>query len=85
MAGIIRKIQDTGRITIPKSTMDAAQIAPGDYLEVFVEKEGTITSLVLRPASNRCLFCSEPVFSLGIDHIELKGRIVCTTCTEEIQ
>lgn len=83
MAGIQRKVQEAGRITIPKDTLAAAQIKSGDYLEVFLEREGTVNVLVLRPAATKCLFCRNTVFR-G-EYTEHHERIICKECLEEIK
>lgn len=40
--GIIKKIDDLGRITIPKEIRRMFQIKEGELLEVFVEKDAII-------------------------------------------
>lgn len=40
--GIIRRIDDLGRIVIPKDIRDRYHIKEGDPLEIFLSKEGII-------------------------------------------
>ena len=41
--GIIRRVDDLGRIAIPKEIRRAMRIKEGDPLEIFATKEGEIT------------------------------------------
>ena len=40
--GIVRKIDDLGRIVIPKEIRKNLRIREGDPLEIFIEKDGEI-------------------------------------------
>ena len=40
--GIIRKIDDLGRIVIPKEIRKSLHIREGDPLEIYIEKDGEI-------------------------------------------
>lgn len=53
--GIVRRIDDLGRVVIPKEIRKVLKIREGDPLEIFVEREGeVILKNILRyPRSNR--------------------------------
>lgn len=83
MSGVTRKVQETGRVTIPRTILDAAYIKPGDDVELYLGQEGLVTVIVIRPASNVCLFCKHPVFR-G-QYVEHKDRVVCHSCIKEMK
>lgn len=53
--GMIRKIDELGRIVIPQGIRKALDIETGDSLELFLEEE----KLVIRKYSLACVFCGE--------------------------
>jgi AbrB family looped-hinge helix DNA binding protein len=44
--GIVRRIDDLGRVVIPKEIRRAFQIKEGDSLEIYIERNG---SIILKP------------------------------------
>ena len=76
--GIVRKVDDLGRIVLPKELRTVLGIVERDLLEIFVDKE----SVVLQKYSSdhpSCIFCGK----LG-DIMHFKGRHVCKDCTSEL-
>ena len=73
--GIVRKIDELGRVVIPMEMRRSMGISEGDSFEIFVEKE----RIVLSKYVPLCLFC-------GSDHelVEFHGKKVCKHCREEI-
>ena len=72
--GIVRKLDDLGRIVLPielRRTLDIADKAP---LEIFVEGD----SIILRKYEPSCVFCGK---SATIEHM---GRNVCSDCLREL-
>ena len=41
--GLIRRIDDLGRVVIPKNVRMALQINDGDPLEIFINEDGSVT------------------------------------------
>ena len=41
--GVVRRIDDLGRIVIPKEIRKTLSIKEGDPLEIFTDKEGEVT------------------------------------------
>ena len=73
--GIVRGIDDLGRIVLPIDLRRERGIEPKDDLEIYVDGENIIL-VKHRPA---CTFCGE--------HEELakfKGKLVCRGCLTEI-
>ena len=71
--GIIRRVDDLGRVVIPKGLRDRHGISEGDLLELFDEDD----RIVVRKHSYRCVFCDR---SDGL--VEYKGKFVCRRCIE---
>lgn len=47
--GIIRRIDDLGRVAIPKEIRRTCNIREGDPLEIFVQEDGGVTLKKYRP------------------------------------
>ena len=69
--GILRRVDDLGRVVIPKSLRDRYNISEGDLLELFDEDD----RIVVRKYSYRCVFCDR---NDGL--VEYKGKFVCKSC-----
>ena len=41
--GVVRRIDDLGRVVIPKEIRKTLRIKEGDPLEIFTDKEGEVT------------------------------------------
>lgn len=77
--GIVRRIDDLGRVVIPKELRKAYDINEGDPLEIFVDKEG----IIIRKYDKlrECIFCGEDELNQLIEH---EGVAVCKTCADKI-
>ena len=74
--GIVRKIDELGRIVIPKELRRSFDIKDNeDALEIFVEGN----TIVLKKYEPACIFCNELK-----DVVTFKGRNVCSDCLKEI-
>ena len=69
--GIVRKVDELGRIVLPIEMRRTLGIGEKDSLEMYTEK-GTI---ILRKYSPACLFCGSTE-----GNIEYKGKHVCKSC-----
>lgn len=69
--GIIRKVDELGRIVLPIELRRTLDIAERDALEIFVSDD-TITLKKFRPS---CIFCDNVK---GI--VSFKGKNVCPNC-----
>ena len=74
--GIVRKIDDLGRVVIPKELRRTLNINECDPLEIFIEDE----SIILKKYQPGCIFCGE--FK---DIISFKNKIVCKKCIKELK
>ena len=69
--GIVRKVDELGRIVLPIEMRRTLDIAEKDTLEVYVEGD----SIILRKYQDACVFC-DSVREL----VNYKGRCVCQDC-----
>lgn len=74
--GIVRKIDDLGRVVIPKELRRTLNINECDPLEIFIEDE----SIILKKYNPGCIFCGE--FK---DIISFKNKIVCKKCIKDMK
>ena len=69
--GIVRKVDELGRIVLPIEMRRTLDIAEKDTLEVYVEGD----SIILRKYQDACVFCDSVR-----DLVRYKGRCVCQDC-----
>lgn len=70
--GIVRRIDDLGRVVIPKEIRRTLRIREGDPLEIFVDREGEVILKKYSPISELGDFAIEYAESLA----EHSGRLV---------
>ena len=73
--GFIKKIDDLGRIVIPKDIRRTLGVTNGEALQFFVEGD----TVVLRKFGEECEFCGETE-----NLTELKGKFICESCKKEL-
>ncbi|MBQ8474812.1 MAG: AbrB/MazE/SpoVT family DNA-binding domain-containing protein [Clostridia bacterium] len=73
--GIVRKIDELGRIVLPIETRRSLDLNSGDGVEIFVEKD----KIVLQKYAPSCIFCGE-----AGDVIVYKNKRVCQNCLSEL-
>lgn len=73
--GIVRRVDELGRIVLPVELRRTLGIEVKDSLEIFVDEEG----IVLRKYAPGCIFCGETD-----DVAELSGKPVCSACVRRI-
>ncbi len=73
--GIVRKVDELGRIVIPIELRRTLGIDVKDSLEIYVDNE----RIILKKYEPACLFCG------NADNVKhYKGRIVCEECIKEM-
>ena len=73
--GIVRKLDDLGRIVLPVELRRTLQIEEKDPVEIFVEDD----TIILKKYHPSCLFCGD-----AKDVISFKGRNICPNCLREL-
>lgn len=69
--GIVRRVDELGRIVIPKELRRTLDIEEKDALEIFTEGD----SIILKKYQPGCVFCGE-----SKDVKNFKGKHVCSHC-----
>lgn len=73
--GMVRKIDDLGRIVVPAETRRLFNIREGDPLTISVEGD----AIIVRKLEATCTFCGATK-----DVSAFKGKGVCTRCRSEL-
>lgn len=69
--GIVRKVDELGRIVLPIELRRTLGIEGKDRIEIFVDGE----SIILRKYQPACIFCDN-----AKDIINYKGKNICPDC-----
>ncbi len=69
--GIVRKVDELGRIVLPIELRRTLGIEEKDRIEIFVDGE----SIILRKYQPACIFCDN-----AKDIINYKGKNICHDC-----
>lgn len=73
--GIVRKVDELGRVVIPIEIRNQFQIAEKDPIEIYVDG----SNIILKKYEKSCLFCG------GTKKlIEYKGRLICDKCLKQL-
>ena len=73
--GIIRKVDELGRIVIPIELRRMLDVAERDDMEIFVEGN----QIILQKYESSCVFCAA---TQGL--VTYKGKNVCHNCVRSI-
>ena len=78
--GIVRRIDDLGRIVVPKEIRRTLRIREGDPLEIFTDQEGEIILKKYSPIGELSQFARQYAESLA----QTTGHMVCVTDRDTI-
>lgn len=78
--GIVRRIDDLGRVVIPKEIRRTMRIREGEPLEIYVDREGEVILKKYSPINELGEFAKEYADSL----YEALGHVVCIADRDEI-
>ena len=73
--GIVRKVDELGRVVIPIELRRTLGIGEKDALEIYVDGE----RIMLKKYEPACIFCS---YADNVTYF--KGKIVCSECLKEM-
>lgn len=73
--GIIRKVDELGRVVIPVELRNKFGIAEKDPIEIFVE--GSL--VILKKYEPNCIFCGK-----SKELSEYKDKLICRKCLERL-
>jgi transcriptional pleiotropic regulator of transition state genes len=74
--GIVRKVDELGRIVLPIELRRTLDIAEKDALEIYVDG----ASIIFKKYEPGCVFCSE-----ANDIVDFKGKSICKNCIDELK
>lgn len=74
--GIVRKVDELGRIVLPIELRRTLDIAEKDALEIYVDG----SSIVLRKYEPSCVFCGD-----AKNISAFRGKNICVSCLQELQ
>lgn len=74
--GIIRRVDELGRVVIPKEIRENFEIMEKDPLEIFVEKD----TIILKKFFPVCTLCGSQE---GLK--EYKEKVICEKCIEQLR
>ena len=74
--GIVRKVDELGRIVLPSELRKVLNINIKDALEIYVSGD----SIILKKYIPACIFCD------SADNVKkFKGKNICKDCLEQMQ
>lgn len=74
--GIVRKVDELGRVVIPIELRRTLEIAEKDALEIYVDGE----QIILKKYAPACIFCGQ-----AKDVEVFKGKNICPACLDELK
>ena len=74
--GIVRKVDELGRVVLPIEMRRTLDISEKDALEIYVEGE----NIILRKYQESCVFCDS-----SRDLVNFNGRNICKACIEKLK
>ena len=73
--GIVRKIDELGRLVLPIELRRTLEISDGDSLEIFVEDN----TIILKKYQPACIFCGSTEGTINFN-----GRLICKSCIDKM-
>lgn len=73
--GIIRRLDELGRIVIPKEIRKKLEIEERDPIEILVDSR----SIILKKVEANCIFCGN-----SKDLVNYKDKLICKKCLNDL-
>jgi transcriptional pleiotropic regulator of transition state genes len=74
--GIVRRVDELGRVVIPIELRRTLEIAEKDALEIYVDGE----QIILKKYQPACIFCGD-----ASDVVNFKGKNICKACLKDLK
>ena len=74
--GIVRKIDELGRIVLPIELRRTFDLNEKDAIEIYTDND----MIILKKFQRTCVFCGSPE-----DVVEYKGKSICAACYADIR
>ncbi len=73
--GIVRKVDELGRIVLPIELRRTMGISERDPLEIYVDGD----SIIMKKHEMTCVFCGS-----SEDVVDFKDKCICSSCLKEL-
>ncbi len=74
--GIVRNVDELGRIVIPKEMRKKMDIASNDPVEIYVDGD----KIILTKYQPSCIFCGS-----SVSVIDFRGKKICEECIKALK
>ena len=74
--GMVRPIDELGRVVLPKEIRRSFELSPKDSLEIFTDGE----KIIIQKYAPACIFCGN-----ADDVVYFNGKRICVECLEKIK
>ncbi|EGC04783.1 MULTISPECIES: AbrB/MazE/SpoVT family DNA-binding domain-containing protein [Ruminococcus] len=74
--GIVRKVDELGRIVLPIELRRSYDLAVKDAIEIYTEDD----MIILKKFQRSCVFCGKTE-----NLVDYKGKSICADCATEIK
>ena len=74
--GIVRKVDELGRIVLPIELRRTLDIAEKDSMEIYIEGD----TIILKKYQPACIFCDN-----ARDIVNFRGKNVCSDCIRMLE
>ena len=74
--GIVRRVDELGRVVLPRELRRSLDIEEKDALEIYVDGN----SVILKKYEPDCIFCGN-----AKDVVNFKGKNICAACLKEMK
>lgn len=74
--GIVRNVDELGRVVLPKELRGTLNIGEKDALEIFIDEE----KIILKKYDPDCIFCGN-----ARNVTNFKGKNICPECRDDIR
>ena len=73
--GIVRRVDELGRVVIPIELRNKFNISEKDPIEIYVDG----SSIILKKYEQNCIFCGNTK-----KLIDYKGKLLCSKCAKQL-
>ncbi len=74
--GFVKKIDELGRVVIPKDIRKTLEVDHNDYLQFYLEGD----SIIMKKFGDRCTFCNS-----SENVVVFKNKLICQACLDELK
>ena len=74
--GIVRKVDELGRIVLPKELRRTLGLNDRESVEIYVDQD----AIILKKFKSTCVLCGD-----NEDLLDFKGKSICQKCMDELK